>query len=176
MAEAACAVREALTGVARVASAILDGDEARRIITPRAMAHIAHPDPEYRFLAGDYYDVDHETFLRTKKMLLRLARLLDYPCGTALWVPVAGLDGAMTLAVQNGAIHRYYRFGALRIETPPEMCACMDSGEIVVAPMEHGCTTWTVLAPVFDSLGDVAAVAEFSALDPSGDALAPAWS
>ncbi len=176
MGDAARTMLDALAEVARVASVILDGDEARRIVTDRAMAHIAHPDPEHRFLAGDYYDVDHAAFTRMKKMLLRLERLLGFPCGTALWIPVVGLEGYVTLAVQNGSIHRYYRFGALRLETPAEMGECIRTGQVVVAPMDHPSGTWTVLAPVFDSLGDVAGVAAFSALDPSARSLAPAWS
>ena len=113
--------------------------------------------------------------LRMKKMLLRLERLLGFACGTALWIPVAGREACVTLAVQNGTIHRYYRFGALCIETPPDMGDCMRTGQPVVAPPDDVSRVWTVLAPVFDSLGDVAAVATFSALDPSADALAPAW-
>jgi hypothetical protein len=169
-------LQAALAEVARVASAILDGDEARRIITESAMAHLAHPDPQYRFLAGDYYDVDHGAFLRTKKLLLRLARLFDGHCGTALWVPVDGLEGHVTLAVQNGSVHRYYQFGSLRIEIPREMAACMRSGEVTIAPGEGPGGMCTVLAPVFDSMGDAAAVAEFSALDPDAGVLPPAWS
>ena len=92
---------EALSEVARVASVMVDGDEARRILTARAMHHIAHPDPDYRFLSADYYDVEHETFLRMKKTLLRLERLIQVRCCTALWVPVEGQEGQVTLAVQN---------------------------------------------------------------------------
>ena len=176
MSDAARTVHEALADVARVASVILDGDEARRIITDQAMAHIAQPDPAYRFLAGDYYDVDHAVFLRTKKLLLRLERLLDFACGTALWVPVPAREARVTLAVQNGTIHRYYRFGALAIEMPPEMEACMRTGQVVTVPPDEACAMWMVLAPVFDSLGDVAAVVTCSALDPNADTLAPAWS
>lgn len=166
----------AMASVARAASAIVDGDEAARVIAPRAMRYIAEPDPDYRFLAGDYYDVDHATFLRMKKLLLRLECLLDFSCGTSLWVPVTGSHSHMTLAVQNGSIHRYYQFGQLRMETPAEMAECMQAGEPVVAPLEHPTRTLTVLTPAFDSLGDVTAVIEFSALHPAAGVQPPAWS
>jgi hypothetical protein len=170
------AMLRAMEGVARVASVMVDGDEASRIIARRAMRYIAEPDPDYGFLAGDYYDVDHATFLRMKKLLLRLERLLDFPCSTSLWVRVGGSVGLMTLAVQNGSVHRCYRFGQLRIETPPEMAECVRARGTIVAPLEHPTRTLTVLAPVFDSLGDVTAVIEFSALHPEAQALPPAWS
>jgi hypothetical protein len=167
---------EALSEAARVASVMVDGDEASRIITERAAHYIAHPDPEYRFLAGDYYEVDQATFLRMKKTLLRLERLLDFACSTALWVRVEGLEGRVTLAVQNGSVHRYYRFGQLSVELPLEMAECFETGQTVVAPTESPDQPLTVLAPVYDSLGDVVGIVELSALHPESRSLAPVWS
>ncbi len=166
---------QSVTEVARVASVMIDGDEASRIITDRAIHYIANPDPEHRFLSGDYYDVDHATFLRMKKTLLRLERLLDFPSSTALWLKIEGLDGYVTLAVQNGSMHRYYRFGEEKIEIPPEMAACIETGQTTPAPLEHPSHTLTVLAPVFDSLGDVVGVVELCALHPESEGLAPGW-
>jgi hypothetical protein len=170
------ALVDALSEVARVASVMVDGDEARRILTERAMHHIAHPDPEYRFLSADYYDVEHEAFLRMKKCLLRLERLDRVRCCTALWIPVAAQERQVTLAVQNGSVHRYYRFGQLKMDTPDEMARCFTRKAAVVAPLDHPSQTITVLAPVFDSLGDVSGVLELSAPHPDADSLAPAWS
>ena len=167
---------EALSETARVTSVMLDGDEARRIITEQATYYLAHPDPEHRFLSGDYYDVDHDTFLRMKKMLLRLERLPGSACSTALWVPVEGLAGYVTLAVQNGSMHRYYRFGQEKLALPAEMARCLVSGQTVVAPLEHPSQTITVLAPVFDSLGDIAGIVELTTRHPDSQAQAPAWS
>jgi hypothetical protein len=82
----------------------------------------------------------------------------------------------VTLAVQNGSVHRYYRFGQLKMETPDEMARSFAHKAVVVAPLEHPSQTITVLAPVFDSLGDVAGVVELSALHPNAESLAPAWS
>ena len=167
---------KALTGIARVASAMVDGDEAKRMLTERAMHYVAHPDPEHRFLSGDHYDVDHDTFLRMKKTLLRLERLLDFACHTALWVRVEGLEGWVTLAVQNGSVHRYYRFGQERMELPPEMAACIETGQPIIAPLGHPSGTITVLAPVFDSLGEAVGVVELSAMHPRSRSPSPAWS
>jgi hypothetical protein len=166
----------ALTEAARVASIMVDGDEAKRIITDRAMHYISHPDPNHRFLSGDHFDVDHAHFLRMKKTLLRLERLLGFSCSASLWVNVEGLEGTVTLAVQNGSLHRYYRFGEEKLEAPAEMVECIGTGQTVVAPLEHPSQMLTVLAPIFDSLGDVSGAVELSALHPASRTEAPAWS
>jgi hypothetical protein len=78
----------------------------------------------------------------------------------------------VTVALQNGPHHRYYRFGSLQQEAPPEMGRAFETGEAVAAPLADGDTHATVLAPVRDSLQDVVAVVELTApLDPD----APAW-
>ena len=176
MADRVPCMLQALLESARVGSVMLDGDEAGRIITARAMHHIAHPDSDYRFLSADHYDVDHATFLRMKKTLLRLERLLDFVCSTSLWVVVDGPQERITLAVQNGTVHPYYRFGQGSIDLPPEMAECIETGRTVVAPVEHPSATLTVLAPVFDSLGALVGVVELSALPPASRSLPPAWS
>ena len=161
-----------LTRLGEIAAGILDGEEMKRIITDKAMHYIANPDPKHRYLAGDYFDVDHELFLRTKKLLTRLGRLGKVKMDGSAWVPVPGMD-VVTVAVHNGAHHRYYSFGQLQLTTPPEMKEVFDTGEIRQAPLGEGDKVATVLAPIRDSLGDVVAVVELSA--PLGDP-PPAWS
>ena len=56
------------------------------------------------------------------------------------------------------------------------MTECIETGQTVVAPLAHPGQTLTTLAPVFDSLGDVAGVVELSALHPASRSPAPAWS
>ena len=48
--------------------------------------------------------------------------------------------------------------------------------QAVTAPLAHPSQTLTILAPVFDSLGDVVGVVELSAMDPTARSPAPAWS
>jgi hypothetical protein len=158
----------------RVASVMVDGDLAQAIITARAMHYIRNPNPRYRYMTGDYFDVDHDNFLRMKKTLLRLGRLVDFPCGTSLWIPVPGRKNLVTCVVQNYKLHRYYRFGAASAKTAPEMARCMKRGRVVVAPVEEDLVT--VLAPVRDSLGEVVGFVEFCSPNPRSKALAPAWS
>jgi len=163
------AVLAELTRLAEIAAGILDGEEIKRIIDEQAMHYIANPDPEHRFLSGDYFDVDQELFLRTKKLLRRLERLGRVQVNSSVWVPVPG-QGGVTVAVQNGVNHRYYRFGLELLPTPPAMREVFATGEIrQVAPSDEDRDKSpghlaTALAPIRDSLGDVVAVAEFTAL------------
>ncbi|MGQ9661050.1 MAG: hypothetical protein ACUVWX_01775 [Kiritimatiellia bacterium] len=165
----------AMRELARVASAVVDGDEAGRIITDLAMHYIANPDNQFRFLAGDYYDVDFAAFLRTKKLLMRLERLLSFRCDITLWMRVKGRPDLLTVAVHNGTLSRWYEFGAGSVRIDPTLTACLDSGEIVVAELNHPSETLTVLAPVRDSLGDVVGLLELTALHPGARRLPPAW-
>lgn len=167
---------DALRETARIASVLIDGDEARRIIVDRAYYHIANPSPEHRFLASDYFDVDLAGFLRMKKFLTRLERLVEFPCNAALWVRVKGQEDHVTVACQNGTLHRYYRFGEGKRPIEGEMAACFASGEVTVAPTDHPSGTITVLAPVRNSLADVVALVELTARNAAAQELAPAWS
>ena len=147
-------------------------DHLKRIITERAMHYIANPNPEHRYLAGDYFDVDHELFGRTKRLMIRIARLSDAQVSTSAWVPVPG-QPKVTVAVHNGVRHRYYGFGQESVETPPEMQEAFGTGRLVSVGPEPGKALATVLAPVRDSLGEVAAVVELTA-PLEGEP--PAWS
>ncbi len=150
-----------LERIAEIASGIVDGDQARAIITEQAMQHIVRPHPTFPYMSGDYYDVDHAAFLRTKKLLMRLERLAKVAVCSALWLPVPESDD-VTVVVQNGPTHRYYIFGQIKQPTPPEMKQVFETGEMRRAPAADGDKCATVLTPVRDSLGDVAAVLELS--------------
>jgi hypothetical protein len=167
-------VTAALCDAARVASVMVDGDLAGRIVSPRSWHYIRNPNPKHRFMTGDYYDVDHESFLLMKKTLLRLGRLVGFPCGTSLWLPVPGDKRQVSCVVQNGKLHRYYRFGGSTQPTPPEMARCLKTGKVLLAPAHRDYVT--ALAPVRDSLGDVVGVVELCSPSPKSRALAPAWS
>ena len=167
-------VLSALKETARVAAVMVDGELAKRIIADRSHHYIANPDPKFRFLTGDYYDVDHASFLLMKKTLLRLEKLVDFPCNTSLWVRVKGLEDHVTVAVQNGSLHRYWQWGEHKRELAGEMAGCFACGEVTVAPEDENLAT--VLAPVRDSLGDVVGVVELTSPNPKSKEMAPAWS
>lgn len=151
-----------LTRLAEIAEGMLDGEVVKTIVTEKAMHYVANPDPRHRFLAGDYYDVDHESFLAVKKFLMRLERLGKVALNGSVWVPVPGRD-QVTVAVQNGAYHRYYEFGQGTLDTPAEMKDVFQTGRIVAVGPAPDDKRVTVLAPVRDSLGDVVAAVELTA-------------
>ena len=167
------AVLAELMRLGEIAAALLDGEEVQHIITDRAMHYIANPDGDYRFLAGDYYDVDAARFLAAKKLLLRIGRLGRTEVSTSVWVPVPGTD-AVTVAIHNGVHHRYYAFGQLSVPVPPEMAQVFETGRCQQLTPDGANAVATVLAPVRDSLHDVVAVVELSAPVLPDDR--PAWS
>ena len=161
-----------LTRLARIASGLVDGEDVKQIITEHAMTNIAKPDTRYRFLSADHYDVEHAPFLRMKKLLMRIERLANVVVNGAIWVRVPETD-AVTVALHNGPHHRYYQFGSLQRQMPPEMKRAFETGETVAAPRSDDDTHAAVLAPIRDSLQDIVGVVELTApLDPD----APAWS
>ena len=157
---------KALNELARVTTAMIDGEEVLRIPEEQTLHYIKNPDPNHRFLALDHFVVDHEPFLRVKKLLLRIQTLADFPCSTLLFLVVEGLGQAVTPLVQNGNHSRYYEFGAGQTALAPEMKECLENGRIVEAPVEHPRGMLSVLAPVFDSMGDVVGLVELSAPNP----------
>ena len=169
-------ILDQLTQVARVAEVMIDGEVAGRIITDRAAHYIANPDPKHRFLAGDYYDVDHASFLLMKKTLLRLEKLASFPCNATLWVRVKGAEGLITAAAQNGQLHRYYQFGESGRKPEGELAVCLSTGRVIAVPIDGSADYLTVLAPVRDSLGDVVGCVELTAAHPVSKRMAPAWS
>ena len=165
-------IRTELLRLAEIAATLFDGEDIKRIISASAMAHIAKPDVQYRFLSADHYDVAHGPFLRVKKLLMRIERLSDLVVNGAVWVRVPETDN-VTVALHNGPHHRYYQFGTQQMAAPPEMRKVFETGEVVAAPSGRDDTHVTALAPVRDSLQDVVGVVELTApLDPD----APAWS
>jgi hypothetical protein len=165
----------AMQEAARVAAAMLDGEEAKLIVMERAFRQMASPNPKFPHMGGDYFDVDAAQFLRMKKSLLRLARLLDFEVGTTLWVPVKGRADHVTAAVHNGTLHRYWTFGQLLRKADGALAECLLSGIVTTVAPETDDRWLTVLAPVRDSLGDVAALVEITAMNPAADSLAPVW-
>jgi hypothetical protein len=166
-----------LKDLARVAEAVIDGDLAMQIITDRASYYLLNSPPEHFHMPGDYYDVEHDKFLRMKKSLRRLEKLVDFPCGSTLWIKCKGSDKFVTVAVHNNrsCLHRYFSFSDYKLIPPPEMKECFVKGRAVAAPVKVTLSGLTMLAPVRDSMGVVVAVAEFSASHPAAKPESPEW-
>jgi len=157
--------RVELDEVARVASVMVDGDLCRRIMTPRALERMRTPDPRDQWSAGDNFDVHHEPYIRTKKTLMRLARLVSYPCDVNLWMPFQDRPDRIQILIRNAhELSQFWPWGALDQPMIPEMKQVLENGARVTVRRKPGMIS--VLAPVRDSLGDIVGLVEVVAEVP----------
>ncbi len=158
-AAAAAQTAKELDEVARVAGVMVDGDLCQRIVTRRALRYMLEQDPRDPYLASDNYDVNHEPFIRTKKTLIRLARLVDFPCDVNLWMPLRTDPPRIHIVIRNvHEMSQFWRWGALHQEMFPPMKRVLETGERVTVTDRPG---WiSVLAPVRNSLGDIVGLVE----------------
>ncbi len=148
-----------LDRVAQVATAMLDGDVCLRIQTQRSAQFLLKTDPRDPWLASDNFDVHDEAFIQTKKTLMRLARLCTEACDANLWMPVKSSPPRIQILIRNVyEMSGFWKWGELHQEIPPEMKRVLDTGERVTVRRSSGMIS--VLAPVYDSLGDIVALVE----------------
>jgi len=148
-----------LEEIARVASVMVDGDACQRIMTRRALEFMDKKDPRDQWADSDNFDVNHEPYIAVKKTLMRLARLAPFPVDVNLWIPVEGMPGRVQVLIRNRhEMSQFWRWGALHQELFPPMKAVLEEGKRVTVTDKPG---WiSVLAPVYNSLGDVAGLVE----------------
>jgi hypothetical protein len=148
-----------LDQIARTATAMVDGDVVRRIQTPRSVATMLDKNPRDQWAAADNYDVDHAAFIATKKTLIRLSRLCTATCDVNLWLPVPGAPDRIHIAIRNvNEMSQFWRWGDLHQPMPAEMKVVLDTGRRQLVRRRPGMAS--VLAPVYDSLGDIAGLVE----------------
>jgi hypothetical protein len=157
-----------LDEIARIASVMMDGDACHRIVTPRALGYMFKNDPRDQWVAGDNYEVNDEAFVSVKKTLIRLSRLAPFPCDVNLWMPIAGHPDKVRIVIRNvNELSQFWPWAALYQDMIPQMKQVLDTGRRVTVMEKPG---WvSVLAPVYDSLGDIVALVEAvsqSHLDP----------
>jgi hypothetical protein len=148
-----------LEDAARVASVMVDGDQCRRIVTPRAMEYLLRTDAKDRYLASDNYEVDHSAFDAVKKTLIRISRLVSFPADANLWMPIPGHADKIRVVIRNAnELSQFWPWGALYQDMIPEMKTVLATGRRITVAQKPG---WvSVLSPVSDSLGDIVAVVE----------------
>jgi hypothetical protein len=148
-----------LNEIGRVASAMIDGDMCQRIVTARALKAMRQTDPRDKWADADNYDVDDEAFTRTKKTLIRLATLVDYPADVNLWMPLTGSPARVHVVIRNRhEMSQFWEWGKLYQPMFPEMQRVIDTGERMMVKRKPGFVG--VLAPVRNSVGEVVGVAE----------------
>jgi len=157
--EAPSKMQKELDIVAHVGSAMVDGDICQKIVTPRARELMFASDPRDRFLAGDNYDVDDVAFNTVKKTLIRLSHLSSFPADVNLWMPIEGHAGKIQLVIRNkNEMSQFWNWGELYGDMVPQMETVLKTGQRVTVTNKPG---WiSVLAPVYNSLGDVVGLIE----------------
>jgi hypothetical protein len=148
-----------LDEVARVATVMVDGDTCQRIVTPRALQYLFKQDPRDPWAAGDNYEVNDEAFISVKKVLIRLSRLAPFPCDVNLWMPIAGHPDKVRVVIRNvNELSQFWPWGALYQDMIPQMKQVLETGQRITVTEKPG---WvSVLAPVYNSLGDITALVE----------------
>ena len=157
--EAPSKMQKELDIVAQVGSAMVDGDICQKIVTQRARELMFASDPRDRFLAGDNYDVDDVAFNTVKKTLIRLSHLSSFPADVNLWMPIEGHAGKIQLVIRNkNEMSQFWNWGELYGDIVPQMETVLKTGQRVTVTNNPG---WiSVLAPVYNSLGDVVGLIE----------------
>ena len=155
-----------LDEVARVATVMVDGDVCQKIMTKRALERMFVVDPKDPWTASDDFDVNHESYIQTKKTLIRLSRLLSYPCDVNLWMPFEGHPNKIQMLIRNAnELSQFWRWGRLHQDMIPEMKRVLETGERQTVMQKPGMIS--VLAPVYNSLGDIVALVEAVSQDPN---------
>ena len=148
-----------LDRVAQVATVMVDGDTCRRIQTPRSAQYLLLKDVRDPWKGSDNFDVNDAAFIETKKTLMRLARLCPEACDVNLWMPVPSDPPRVQILIRNvHEMSQFWTWGDLHQEMPPEMKRVLDTAERVTVKRRPGMIS--VLAPVYDSLGDVVCLVE----------------
>jgi hypothetical protein len=153
-----------LDNVARAAEAMVDGDLAKRIETPRSAKMLLEKDPRDPWKASDNFDVNDAAFIQEKKTLIRLARLCPDACDLNLWMPVKSDPSRVQVLIRNvNEMSQFWNWGDLHQPLPPEMKQVLESGKRQAVRKRPGMIS--VLAPVRDSLGDVVGLVEVVSRD-----------
>lgn len=161
-AETADPFTRALDEAARVASVMVDGDQCRRIVTGRAWEYMFRKDSRDPYLYSDNYDVNDHEFQSVKKTLIRIGRLVPFPADANLWLPVPGHPDKIHVTIRNAhELSQFWPWGALFQDMPTPMKTVLETGRRVTVSQKPG---WvSVLAPVYDSLGDIVGLVEVAA-------------
>ncbi len=150
-----------LERLAQVATAVVDGDECEKIMTPRALDKMFRTDPRDRWAGHDNFDVNDKPYIAVKKLLRRVATLAPFPVDCNLWMSFRERpDLVQVLIRQVNEISGFWRWGDLYQPMPPEMKEVLETGQ--AKTVRRGGVI-TVLTPVYNSLGDVVALVEVGA-------------
>lgn len=148
-----------LDEIAKVATAMVDGDICQRIVTERTLEHMTRQDPRDEYAAGDNYDVDDQAFITTKKTLMRLATLAEYPVDVNLWMPLDKDFKRIHIVIRNRyEMSQFWEWGKLEQPMFPSMRSVLETGQRLTVKQKPGYVS--VLAPVRNSLDEAVGLVE----------------
>ena len=148
-----------LDNIAKVAEVMIDGDVCQRIPTRRALEYMLKNPSRDKWADADNYDVDDASFISTKKILIRLSQLVDYPIDVNLWMPLKADLSVVHIVIRNkNEMSQFWPWGKLFQETPKTMRTVLETGQRITVTEKPGFVS--VLAPVRNSVGDIVGLAE----------------
>ena len=151
-------VEAELQQLARVATAVVDGDECERIMTKRALDKMFRTDPRDRWAGHDNFDVNDAPYIAVKKLLRRICTLAPFPVDCNLWMSFRERPELVQILIrQVNEISQFWKWGDLYQPMPPEMKEVLESGRPKLVTRGDYVS---VLAPVLNSLGDPVAIVE----------------
>jgi hypothetical protein len=154
-----------LDEVARTATVMVDGDLCQRIMTERALGFMFAVTAKDPWAASDNFDVNDDPYIQTKKTLIRLSRLVPFPCDVNLWMPFADRPEKIQVLIRNvNEWSQFWSWGILVQDIAPEMRRVLETGKRETVIRKPGLIS--VLAPVRNSLGDTVALVEVVSVEP----------
>ncbi len=151
-------VEAQLQQLARVATAVIDGDECEKIMTKRALDKMFRTDPRDRWAGHDNFDVNDAPYIAVKKLLRRVSTLAAFPVDCNLWMSFRERPELVQILIrQVNEISQFWKWGDLYQPMPPEMKEVLASGKPKTVARGDSVS---VLTPVFNSLGDPVAIVE----------------
>jgi hypothetical protein len=158
-------VARELDEIARIATVMVDGDVCQRIMTKRALERMFDVNAKDPYAASDNFDVNHEPYIAAKKTLIRLSRLVTYSCDVNLCMPFKEKPDKIQVLIRNAnEWSQFWTWGKLAQDMPAEMKRVLESGKREKVMRARGMIS--VLAPVYDSLGEIVALVEVIAPEP----------
>jgi len=159
--------------LAAIGSGVIDGDDCLNIVTDRAARLMFARHARDPWAGADNYEVDHATFIRQKKLLIRLSRLVDFPVDCNLWLTCRKDPAKVQMVIrQVNNWSLFYHLGQMHIDPTPEMKKLLAAGEPVVVDRKSARIGVerkhfvAVLSPVRTSMGDVIGFIEVCAPAP----------
>jgi hypothetical protein len=158
--EGATPVYRSLHEIARAVTCMVDGEVVKEVVTERAQEKVFMIDPKDKWAAGDNWDYNQEPYVKVKQTLERACCLAAGQVGCNLYMPSA-YKPAKWLHLMNtlyGAKQMLSRPGDMVYDPEPELLKVFMTGQRLEVSRNEG--TYSVLTPVYDSLGQITAVVE----------------